>query len=111
MILGFVIIFTNNNVFAQNLHNRTLEEIAKQTSGFDKIAVIDVGNSPTDIDENDYIHTAYVANSGSNTVSVISIENNTKIKDILVGQAPRDMVSEYNYEIFFLDDKYVYLVY
>jgi YVTN family beta-propeller protein len=83
----------SSNAFAQILHNQTLYEVAKQTSGLNENAHIDVGSSPVSIGvlENKVTltYTVYVANSGSNTVSVISAENNTKIgEDISVGEAP-----------------------
>jgi YVTN family beta-propeller protein len=92
LIFSFVVMLTNNIVFlqisAQQLHYKTLEEIAKQKSGLDKTAVIDVGDNPLSIGVDVVRNTVYVANSDSNTVSVISTENDTRIKDIPVGIAP-----------------------
>ena len=70
---------------AQTLHNQTLDTIVKQRSVFKGSAQIGVGADPVSMaccPEN----TIFVANSGSDTVSVISTSNNTKVKDIPVGQ-------------------------
>lgn len=73
----------------------------------DNNAQINTGDGPTVIEvpfRN--LDVLYVANSDSNTVSVISTENNTKIKDIDVGKNPvymnvdwaRDTLYVSNYE-------------
>ena len=84
---AFVIILTNN-AFPQRLHDKTLYEIVNQP--YSKIhSKIDVGKIPASIGINQDINTIYVANSGSNTVSVISGKNYTKkAKDISVGNGP-----------------------
>src|SRR5688500_2525746 len=102
MTLLLVVDILSNNVFAQFLHDRTLYEVVNQTAGLNKTPQIDVDGSPRTIvaDEDDVyepmspVNNVYVANSESNTVSVISIENNTKIKDIPVGDWPRAMAIE-----------------
>jgi YVTN family beta-propeller protein len=53
-----------------------------------KIADIKVGASPTYMERIYGKGLLYVANGGSDTVSVISTENNTKIADIKVGENP-----------------------
>jgi YVTN family beta-propeller protein len=99
MIIGIMIlapeVTLTNNTFAQTslpIHNRTLYEIAKQTSGLVENPHIDVGNSPYAIAINEVKNIVYVVNSdfeaGFDTVSVISAENNSKIKDITVGNNP-----------------------
>ena len=81
----FVAILTNN-AFAQKLHDKTLFNLAHQPSE-SEISKIDVGNGPKSIYINYPMETIYVANSGSDSISVISAENNTKIgKDIPVGK-------------------------
>jgi YVTN family beta-propeller protein len=85
MILAPVVI-VSNNAFAQTLHDQTLYEVVKQRPGLDENAQIDVGKTPVDTVR--FLDTVYVANAHSNTVSVISTENNTKIKDIPVGDGP-----------------------
>ena len=92
-VLVFIIISSNNSVFAQYLHNKSLEEITKQTSELNKTAYIDVNKNPRDIGvsfSGTYeIDKAYVANSGSNSISIISADNNTKVrKDIPVEDNP-----------------------
>ena len=79
---------SSNNAFAQFLHNQTLYEVLKQTPELGEPSHIDVGISPLDIDVSGNTGIVYVANSDSDTVSVISAENNTKIKDIPVGKFP-----------------------
>ncbi len=93
MGLVFVIILLSNNAFAQSLHDRTLYEMVKQTPEVEKNSQIDVGRAPAaiavDID-NGFTNTIYVANSGSDTVSIINGNDNTKIgEDIAVGESPR----------------------
>jgi YVTN family beta-propeller protein len=83
----------SNDAFAQpirrTLHDRTLYEAVNQSSGLDKIPHIDVGSFPEGLDVNENTDTVYVANALSDTVSVISGENNTKIgEDIAVGMGP-----------------------
>jgi len=95
MVLALVDILSNN-VFATSLHDQTLYEMTKQTSGLDEDPAIDVGDSPQTIELWSYpnrnnLSMIYVANSDSNSISVISTENNTKIKDIDVGGHPNDM--------------------
>jgi YVTN family beta-propeller protein len=94
MVLTFVVGSISNNTFAQDiqLHNGTLYEIIKQTSGSEENSQIDVGNTPNSIGINPLTNTLYVANYESDSVSVISTENNTKIKDIPVGNFPLEVV-------------------
>ena len=72
MGLVFVVILLSNNAFAQTLHNRTLYEVVNQTElESEKSSQINVGSSPTAIAINNFTNTVYIANSGSNSVSVI----------------------------------------
>ncbi len=72
----------------QKLHEKTLDEISKQSS--EQNPHIPVGNTPQDIVINEQTNTIYVANQVDNTVSVINGINNTKIgNDIQVGEAPK----------------------
>src|SRR5918996_1323120 len=95
MGLVFVVILLSNNAFAQTLHNRTLYEVVNQTElESEKSSQINVGSSPTAIAINNFTNTVYIANSGSNSVSVI---NNTKIgEDIPVGRDTSDIAINYN---------------
>jgi YVTN family beta-propeller protein len=71
------------------LHNRTVYEAVKQTSGLQETPQVDVGDLPSAIAVDSTSNSVYVANSDSDTVSVISGENNTKIgEDIPVGEQP-----------------------
>src|SRR5215211_1208334 len=93
-----LVVILSNNAFAQKLHDRTLDERLKQSPVLERNSQIDVGDSPVAVAVADTFigglgfgintNTVYVANSFSDTVSVISGENNTKIKDIPVGDSP-----------------------
>jgi YVTN family beta-propeller protein len=94
------VIILSNDAFAQiqTLHNRTLYEVVKQTSGSDENSHIDVGDTPWAMelveDFDLFLDTLYVVNVDSDSVSVISAENNTKIgEDIPVGDYPVDILS------------------
>jgi YVTN family beta-propeller protein len=84
MIFALLIILSGN-VFAQSesLHDQKLEEIVKQNPGLDQR-----GNSPIAMHVDEDENVIYVANSGSDSVSVISRENYTKIVEIPVGKRP-----------------------
>lgn len=86
MLLVFVVVFLSKNAFAQTLNDRTLEVITKQPLELDTNAHIDVGKYPIDIAINENF--VYIVNRDSHSVSVISAENKTKIKDIPVGKIP-----------------------
>jgi YVTN family beta-propeller protein len=77
----------------QLLHDRRLSEVVKQTSKLNQYSHIEVGNFPLAIAILEGLGTiyVYVANSGSNTVSVIDARNNTKIGDVPVGEKPADI--------------------
>ena len=93
-----LVVILSNNAFAQKLHDMTLDERLKQSPVLERNSQIDVGDSPVAVAVADTFigglgfgintNTVYVANSFSDTVSVISGENNTKIKDIPVGDSP-----------------------
>ena len=93
MGLAFVVILLSNNAFAQTpqtLHDRTLYEVVKQTPESEINSQIDVGAGPIAIAINPFTNTVYVANDDSNSTSVISGENNTKVgEDVPVGFDPR----------------------
>ena len=57
------------------------------------ITSILVGNGPLGVVTNPLTNTAYVANVGDNTVSVISGKTNTVTKTISVGTFPHDMAT------------------
>ena len=88
LVLLFVVILIHNNAFAQTLHNRTLYEIVKQSSELNGKAQIDVGIEPIAIGIHELTNKVYVANRGSDSISVIAGDSNTKIKDIPVGNRP-----------------------
>jgi YVTN family beta-propeller protein len=72
------------------LPNRTIYEIVKQTSGSHNTSQVEVGNLPSALVVDTESNNVYVANSGSDTVSVIHGENNTKRgEDIAVGDIPQ----------------------
>ena len=88
MILSFIVILSNNAFGQGTLHNHTIYEMVNQSSGLDENPQIDVGILPSAIRSEENLGKAFVANSDSNTVSVLSMDNNTKIKDIPVGNNP-----------------------
>jgi YVTN family beta-propeller protein len=87
MILALVIF--SNVAYAQTLHERTLYELVKQTSGLHDNAQIDLSHPPQSIAVDEDTNTVYVAHHGSSDTSVISVisgENETRIvEDIPVG--------------------------
>ena len=93
-IMVFALILSNN-AFAQridpSLHNKTLYEVVKQTSGLDKNSQIEVGDFPITISINENTNTVYVANGASNSISVINGENNIWINDIPVEKRPESI--------------------
>jgi YVTN family beta-propeller protein len=86
IVFVMVVIFSNN-AHAQELHEKTLYEIANQTPS-NETSAIPVGKDPYAIGVNWLTNTVYVGNRGDNTVSVINGMTNTKIKDISVGKYP-----------------------
>ena len=75
--------------YAQRLHDRTIYVITNQSSSLRNISQILVGDMPSAIGVDSDTHTVYVANSGSDSISVISGINYTKIgEDIPVGERP-----------------------
>jgi YVTN family beta-propeller protein len=79
---------TFNNV--TTLHAHTLDTIVHRTNITQASAQIKVGHSPISVIVNDYKMSSkiYVANSGSDNISVIDGTNNVKLKDIPVGVDP-----------------------
>ena len=76
--------------YAQRLHDRTIYVITNQSSSLRNISQILVGDMPSAIGVDSDTHTVYVANSGSDSISVISGINYTKIgEDIPVGDNPQ----------------------
>jgi YVTN family beta-propeller protein len=64
-------------------------------------SVVAVGDSPKGLGVNSATFRAYVANSGSNTVSVINDKTNTVVATIPVGEEPVDVVvNEYTNRIY-----------
>ena len=62
MVLGFAIILSSNNAFAQTVHDKTLYEVVKQSSGLE-----DIGNFPVAIITDREKDVIYLLNSGSDT--------------------------------------------
>jgi YVTN family beta-propeller protein len=96
ILILIYLVMLSNDVQAQSLNNRTLSEVANHSSGLGDNSLMDTGKYPVSIsiagsDSNSNFDTIYVANLLSNSLSVISGENNTKIKDIDVGDRPSDI--------------------
>jgi YVTN family beta-propeller protein len=75
------------SINAQTLHDKTLEVLVKQKIS-QNTSQVSVGESPKFIAIGPK-NTVYVVNTDSDTVSVISISNNTKVNDIPVGDSPK----------------------
>ena len=99
---GFIANYGDATIYVANTGSNTVSVIS--ALNHTKIKDIPVGKGPSDINiplpiydykSNSFtnIDKAYVANIDSNTVSVISALNNTKIKDIPVGKGPSDIAS------------------
>ena len=71
MILLFIVILSNNAFGQGTLHNHTLYEVVNQSSGLDENPQIDIGVLPNAIRSEENLGKAFVANSDSNTVSVL----------------------------------------
>jgi len=87
------------DVYAQTLHNQTLDAITKHA----KVAVgnsqINVGGGPQSIvvyKHADSPALLYVANYFSNSVSVVTTSDNTILKEIPVGDSPKSLAIDYN---------------
>ncbi len=91
----------SNKLNDETLHSQTLDVIVNHTNAFEDSSQINVDKlmplyPPVPISiysdlENFHINTIYIANSGSNTVSVIDAKNNTNIKNIKVGISPAEI--------------------
>ena len=78
-----------------------LESIANETHVLTS-AQINVGDEPSSITAPQFDNSIYVANSGSDTVSVIDPVTNTVTQNIKVGNGPRFMVSYTNISTIYL---------
>jgi YVTN family beta-propeller protein len=89
-IFSVFIILVSDIAFAQTLHNKTLYEMVKQKPLTEIFQLgIGEGKSPNAIAIDGTTNTAYVANGLSDSVSVISTEDNIIIgEDIPVGNRP-----------------------
>jgi YVTN family beta-propeller protein len=88
---GVIVVILSHNAFAQSgetLNDRRLSEVVNQASSSQQSSQIDVGEAPSAIGVSEEMNTVYVAKPDSNIVSVISGEDNTRIKDIEVGDNP-----------------------
>jgi YVTN family beta-propeller protein len=96
MILALVIF--SNVAYAQTLHERTLYELVKQTSGLHDTAQIDLGHPPQSIAVDEGTNTIYVATalpSGKAIISVISGEDDTKVgEDIGIVYGPTAIAAD-----------------
>jgi YVTN family beta-propeller protein len=94
-MLGLIGIILSHNVFAQSgqdLHDRRFSEVVNQTSSSQQNPQIDVGGIPRAIGVSEAKNTVYVVKNEPNIVSVISGEDNTRIKDIeFGGNSPSDI--------------------
>jgi YVTN family beta-propeller protein len=96
MLLGFFVLLSNNNTFAQTLHNKTIYEMAKSNVINGSNSQIYLGDDyigPNYIDFNQETNTIYISHSYGKQISVISGEENKKITDIPVGKKPISIVS------------------
>ena len=85
VIISYSVVLINDNIEAQVGQN-TLKSIINQTAPTK--AQISVGKYPSFSGLSIIGNYLYVANSGSDTVSVIAMRNNTVVKDIPVGMNP-----------------------
>jgi YVTN family beta-propeller protein len=83
------VVIARDTMYVANGNNKV---IAINGTTYINIKNISVGDSPSVIRFNPHTNTIYVANSGSDTVSVIDVKNNTNIKNITVGDRPQDIV-------------------
>ena len=109
-IVFVVLMILSNNAFAQppTLHDQTLDEIVKQSPGLDEKSGISVGDGPTaitvssgyrDREGTKYLDRAYIVNTDSDSISIISAHNNTKIgPDIPVGDEPTAITVSSEYD-------------
>jgi YVTN family beta-propeller protein len=89
IITSALVVMLSNDAFAQSLHDRTLYEVVKQTSGLYQVAQINVGRDPNAIGIDGFRDRVYVANTLDGSVSVIDETTNTKIgQDIPVEKSP-----------------------
>ena len=93
--LLIIVVLLPCDVNAQTLHNQTLEEKVREMRIVKDNPQISVGDYPSYIEivhkDNLDEGKIYVANTDSDTVSVISAKNNTKITDIPVGKRPNSI--------------------
>jgi YVTN family beta-propeller protein len=87
LLLGMTVIISVFLVAFNNVNARTLESINQQKKLLGNIPQLIVGSSPIDIQVNPKTSKIYVANRGSDSVSVID-SNSGNIKNIRVGVAP-----------------------
>ncbi len=125
MIILFVIIIISLNqpIYAQNLddlriHSQTLEAITNQTNPLEHTSSVNVGRTPGVIafESNPFNPSKiYVANYGSNTISVIDGNNNTNTDTIKVGPKPKNplIISNHippsRYESMAIDNDKIYV--
>jgi YVTN family beta-propeller protein len=93
MVLSILFLFVFiPQVYAEGVHQESLYNTINSPFVIDKNYHIDVGKNSSSIglhyNRSNNVDFVYVANYLDNTVSVISINNNSKIKDIPVGDGP-----------------------
>jgi YVTN family beta-propeller protein len=88
IIIIAVVIYTSVIVLPYNAVGKTLYDVEFESNSIvQNVPSFNVGEYPTSIAVNEADNTAYVANSGSNTVSVIDGDT-MKVSDITVGEYP-----------------------
>jgi YVTN family beta-propeller protein len=88
-LLILVLLLSNESCaqLTDDLHNKTLYEIANHTSA-NKISSIPVGIRPSAIGVNELTNTIYVANAGEGTVSVIDGLTNKVVTGVTLNVVP-----------------------
>ncbi len=88
--ISFLTLIVNSNVTAQEINQENLNQITNKPSKLDNNYQIPVGDEPVVIKSGYIVNEdkLYVANYMTGIISVISTENDTKIKDIPVGVGP-----------------------
>jgi YVTN family beta-propeller protein len=90
MLFVIVIALLNNNVYAQ-----TIDTITKQQKMLKMNPQIEVDNYPSAIAVNDVTNKIYVANYGSDTVSIID-SNSGNLTNVFVGAGPKSITINEN---------------
>ena len=92
LVFNCIMILYDNDAYAQ-VDNNTLESVAVPAGISEGVAQINTGESPIYIYGQPYSPEIYVANAGSDTVSVINTTDNT-VRDIPVGISPVHILAD-----------------